>query len=300
MQLFRIHIRTGDAANHARAFAYCLREQVLGTGWQVDLTTREDVTWRLYEQLANDKFPGKWHGFSYIYRNVQPKDLIWTRDERGSYYLAQVQSSWEYLDTEEGRKVDIANVVRCNILPVPSADDVPGKIVACFRSPRTIQRINDTTANSYSCLLWNQLAESEDYLLQANGASNLFAYLDSEATEDIIFVYLQTQGWLILPNSRKVDTMNYEFIAKNRETFESAIVQVKTGSTQLNTQRNEWSNAADQVFLFQANGKYRGPKHEDVRCLMPDHIEKFVRANLQILPGAVKRSVMYLDNQGTG
>lgn len=119
--------------------------------------------------------------------------------------------------------------------------------------------------------------------------------LGSETTEDVIFVYLQMNGWLILPNSRKADTMSYEFIAINRSTHERAVVQVKTGETPLNTEN--YTNVKERVFLFQAYGNYKGKNSSRVECLQPEDIEKFIRENIQIMPGVVQKWVKYLDEK---
>jgi hypothetical protein len=87
--------------------------------------------------------------------------------------------------------------------------------------------------------------------------------------------------------------MSYEFIAINRETSERAIVQVKTGNTELNIE--DWEDFAETVFLFQASGKYLGSEAQNVICLRPSTIETFVRTNIQIMPGAVQRWIKYLD-----
>jgi hypothetical protein len=39
--------------------------------------------------------------------------------------------------------------------------------------------------------------------------------LDDEETEDLVFLNLQSQGWYVLPNSRKGDTMSFEYLAVN-------------------------------------------------------------------------------------
>lgn len=299
MQVFRLHIRTGDSANHSFAFSYCLRKEILGVGWQVEVPTETNLTWDMYEQLALKKFsPEERRGFDYLYKNVKTDDLIWTRNKTGDYYLAQALSPWEYFDTEDGRRADIVNIVRCKIQRVPLADDVPGKVVACFRPRRAIQRINDSTVALYSKLLWNQLSESEYYPRQINDSHNIFAYLDSKTTEDVIFIYLQTEGWLMIPNSRQTDTMNYEYIAISRHNYDRAVVQVKTGHTPLSSEREEWSSSADQVFLFQANGNYLGSEHPDVHRLMPEDIEVFMWNNVEIMPSAVQRWIEYLESEG--
>jgi hypothetical protein len=298
MQVFRLHIRPkGGFADHFFSFDYCLRENVLGLGWPLDSPPESAVTWEQYEKLATEKYGSKdLTRVRFLHREVRPNDLIWTRDKNSKYYLAQVQSPWQYFDTEDGRNADITNVVKCKIQPVPLADDVPGKVVAHFRSPMSIQRISNSTATSYSQWLWNQLANSEDYSLRSEDIGNLFACLDSETTEDVIFIYLQMHDWLILPNSRKADTMSYEFIAINHKNHERAIVQVKTGETPLNSEN--YANVNERVFLFQANGIYQGISPSNVECLQPESIEDFIRANIQVMPGAVQKWVKYLDNKG--
>src|SRR5947207_1117571 len=109
MRVFRLHIRPqGGLADHARSFAYCLREGVLGVGWQVNVPLGKVLTWEEYQTLAV-----KEHGSAaelsrvlYLHDRVQTGDLIWTRDTRGKYYLARVESPWEYFDTQEARHAD--------------------------------------------------------------------------------------------------------------------------------------------------------------------------------------------------
>ncbi len=299
MQVFRLHIRPkGGLADHSFSFNYCRDNGVLGLGWPLEIPPESNLTWEQYENLALKKYGKK--DLSRV-RNLREKvrlnDLIWTRDKGGKYYLAKVQSTWEYLDTDSGRKADIMNVVRCQIEPVPHADDVPGKIVAHFRAPMSIQQVTEPTATFYSQWLWNKLAETEEDFVKLEGSDNLFALLGSETTEDVIFIYLQMKGWLILPNSRKADTMRYEFVAIDPNSEDRAVVQVKTGETPLNSE--DYVNVDEHVFLFQANGKYVGESLANVEQLQPSAIEKFIRENIQTMPGVVRRWVEYLDKRDT-
>ena len=36
--------------------------------------------------------------------------------------------------------------------------------------------------------------------------------LDDEETEDVVFMYLQTKDYYVVPNSRKKDTMTFEYL----------------------------------------------------------------------------------------
>ena len=243
-----------------------------------------------------------------LHDNVRSGDLIWSRDIDGKYYLAKVgpprESShenglaWEYFDTPDGRSADIVNVVRCRIFAVLNADDIPGKIVACFRPSRTIQSIADKTAVFYSRLLWNQLAGVEEYSLPDVDRCDIFSFLDAETTEDVIFIYLQCQGWIVVPNSRMADTMRYEFVAIHRDTRERALVQVKTGNTSLDTE--SWVRFPEKVFLFQSHGIYTGRPAANVVSLNPPVIERFMEADFGIMPRAVQRWIDFVRHYRRG
>lgn len=306
MRVFRLHIRpSGGLGNPAVSFAYCLQENVLGMGWQVAPPPDIPLSWEAYEKLAAEAHgAGELSRVRYLHDHIKPSDLIWSRDTDGKYYLAKVEPprlglqnglAWEYYDTPGGRDADIVNIVRCQIVPVPNADDVPGKIVACFRPRRTIQSIADETAVLYSRLLWNQLTGQKEFSLPDAARCDIFSFLDAETTEDVIFIYLQCQGWILVPNSRMANTMRYEFVAIQRDTHERALVQVKTGSTPLETE--SWSRFPERVFLFQAHNIYLGSAASNVVQLRPQAIEEFMETNLAVMPRAVQRWIDFVRNQ---
>ncbi|MEN6490325.1 MAG: hypothetical protein ABFD66_15840 [Smithella sp.] len=296
MPVYRIHIRPkGGLANPKVSFDYCLKENVLGLGWQTE-TQNNNASWEEYETEAVEIYgSGELTRVRYLRNNLKKDDLIWTRDTEGHYYLARVISEWEYYSNSEAQDADIVNVVRCELKKITSVDDVPGKVVACFRPSKTIQSIRDQTASNYSKYLWNKLSEEEFYALPNEKYKNVYSFLGSEETEDVIFIYLQMQGWLVVPNSRKADTMSYEFYAVNRKTNEKAVVQVKTGHTPLTPE--EWENRKEKVFLFQASGNYNGNSTGNVVCLQPSEIESFMYANKKILPANISHWLDVAENE---
>jgi hypothetical protein len=283
MTVFRLHVRPGGGlASSAISFAYCLEEQVLGLGWP----TYTDVvisTWEEYETEASKEHDDL-SRVRYLKNYVKKDDLIWTRCPEGHYHLAKVASEWEYVTSERAKNADIVNVVRCEILKVPAIDAVPGKVVACFRPTRAIQEIADEQMQQYSRHLWNTLSGTCCYLPDEEVGGSVFPFLGADETEDVIFIYLQTKGWLVVPNSRKADTMSFEFFLIHRETRERAVVQIKTGNTSLNT--DEWKDRAERVFLFQSNGLYFGESHPSVECIPPAKIEAFMVGNCDLLPSS--------------
>lgn len=283
MNIYRIHIRPkGGLANPALSFKYCLTEQVLGVGWQTE-SQRSGVSWAEYEKEAVKIYGSdELSRVRFLKDHIKPNDLLWTRDTKGNYYLAKVLSEWEYYTNKEAQEADITNVVRCKLLKIQSVDEVPGKVIACFRPSRTIQGIRDPVAQNYSRFLWNRLSNSSDFQINTNEFRNIFTFLDSEQTEDVIFIYLQTTGWIVVPNSRKADTMNYEFYLIRKEDHRRAVVQVKTGWTSLDV--NQWKETQEYVFLFQSNGQYRGHGQDNVVCIEPKAIEDFIYSNLDLMP----------------
>jgi len=73
--------------------------------------------------------------------------------------------------------------------------------------------------------------------------------LDNEETEDLVFLYLQSLGWYMVPNSRKADSMSFEYLSVNPKTGEKDLTQVKTGNFSLN--RSDFSQYPYKIFLFQ-------------------------------------------------
>ncbi len=284
MGIFRLHIRPqGGGANAKQSFSYCLDNNLLGVGWQ-GKSQKNNLNWEEYKESALEAYEAKeLKQVEYLRKNVKKNDLIWTRGTKGDYYLGKVLSGWEYYSNEIARKADIVNIVRCELKKI-EIDEVPGKVIACFRPPRTIQAIRNKTALQYSMYLWNKLTGTECYSLEKH-CKNVFSLLDSEETEDVIAIYLQTEGWIIIPNSRKADTMSYEFYLIHNKTKERSIVQVKTGHTQLDPRT--WKQGK-KVFLFQSNGKYSCTSEDvNIVCIDPEKIKSFMQNNIKLLPSKI-------------
>lgn len=168
MFVFRIHIKPGGKGKEF-SFDYCLKNGLLGVGWAISVGPGESIDWKTYEERAEKeygniskvKYINKW-----VAKDPLSKDLIWTRTNDGHYYLGMILSPWEYFDNPEAREADIVNVFRVELKKV-NIEDVPGKVIACFRSPSTIQEIVDQTAICYTKILWNELSGKDDYQIDS-------------------------------------------------------------------------------------------------------------------------------------
>ena len=296
MTVFRIHIRpSGGDNNKEKSFAYCLKHRVLGMGWSVEETGKSCLSWDEYIAAASDKKEyNNVLSVCYLHREVKENGLIWTRDTMGRYYLGRVISPWEYLATPEALQADIVNICRCELVSV-HADAVPGKVVASFRGGKTIQAIrNPPMMTTYSQLRWNEISGAQQYAVNHQEIADIYALLDDQETENAVAIYLQMRGWLYIPGSRQPDTMRYEYILIHRQTFERAVVQVKTGdTTQLN--RDDYAGFEERVFLFQSYGNYNGAMYNHVECIDPDELRDFLFNNRNILPQSINLWVDFLE-----
>ena len=293
MAVYRIHIRPrGGANDQEMSFQYCLAQGVLGMGWAV--AGGPHLTWDEYIAAA-EQIPEYKNVLSvrYLHREVKKNELIWTRDTKGCYYLGRVTDPWEYLATPEAREADIVNICHCELVPV-GADAVPGKVVASFRPGRTIQAIGNGMVDIYSQLLWNEISGNQQYDPQFPANPDIYTFLDDIETENAVAIYMQMNGWLYLPASRQPDMMGYEYILIHRNTFEKAVVQVKTGNTWLN--RDDFAGFAETVFLFQSYGNYVGAQYPHVECIDPEDLREFLFNNRDILPQSIRRWVNYVAN----
>lgn len=286
MYLFRIHIRPGGgSASMEETFDYCKKNGLLGVGWRTE-SNSNTTDWDKYFTEAS-KIHGNLKVCKYINKRVNKDDLVWTRDTAGEYYLARVISGWEYLVDRESidKDIDIANVFRVEFKNV-KIDQVPGKVVACFRAPRTIQEVADDKAVEYSKALWNKISDSNTYKIDRTKFSDLFMMLDDEETEDLVFLYLQSLGWYVVPNSRKADTMSFEYLAINPKTGERALTQIKTGNVVLN--KDNYKRYEYKIFLFQSNELYEGENVANVNIITREQLTDFLDKSLQWLPAVFK------------
>ncbi|WP_350282807.1 hypothetical protein, partial [Nitrosomonas sp.] len=248
---------------------------------------RNTRDWDEYYQEASHEH-GNLAVCKYIHDWIDPGDLVWTRDPFGNYYLARVLSRWEYWATEEARRldIDIANIFRCELKRVDT-DGVPGKIVACFRASRTIQKITDDKAYEYSRYLWNTLNGQDIYEINKAKCLDAFMMLDAEETEDVVFLYLQTIGWYVVPHWRKGDSMTFEYLCVNPQDGQVAGVQVKTGNTPLN--RDDYAPFPHKVFLFQTNDIYSGVGGSNIECISREQLMVFLDKAVSWLPKSLRR-----------
>ncbi len=291
MSIYRLHIRPkGGKADTQTVFDYCLRKKILGVGWRITHETTE-LDWENYSKKATKKFK-KINVVKYLKDRIKINDLIWTRDNNGDYYLAKVKSEWKYFNTTEANEkdIDIANVVEVSFAKIET-EEVPGKVIACFRATRTLQAIKSKTIYYYSKYLWNEKNKDNKFENLKINITDYFDLIDSEELEDLIFIFLQIQDYIVVPNSRKGDTMSYEFYVKNKETKKSFLIQVKSGNTSIDLAN--YNKSDENYILFQSNNIYvnRNLESEKISVIDNKVIKKFIDDYYEFLPKTIQKKI---------
>ncbi|WP_148360589.1 hypothetical protein [Acidisphaera rubrifaciens] len=250
-------------------------------GWPVpdELLKRSgDLEW--FKEAAARQYGENesWHSVWTFAEMPDTGDLVWFRDTQGRYYLAEILGPWEYAYEDRAAiDADIVNFRPARIIDVGIADAVPGKIIACFRPPRTFQAIRAPDMLKFSMHLAG-LSDISDEVL------DIFDFLNDNDIENVIFMYLQTTGWYVFPNTRLPTTAHYEFVLANRETGERAIVQVKSGCQPIDASQYA---GEEKAFLFAASESYGSSIPDNAVIITRADLLRFMRESRHLLPRAV-------------
>ncbi|MGH9446047.1 MAG: hypothetical protein ACRD3O_10000, partial [Terriglobia bacterium] len=219
-----------------------------------------------------------WHSVWTFAESLQLHDLVWFRSLEGRYYLAEITSPWQYAYNDAAAiAADIVNLRRARIIEVGLADAVPGKVIACFRPPRTLMPIRSPGMLAFS----EKLAGLP---VIGDLTPDLFEFMSDVDIENLVFVYLQFCGWYVLPGTRTATTAHYEFVLVNRETGERAVVQVKSGHAEIDASQYLGD---EKAFLFAASGSYGAELPPNVVIITREDLQGFMRSVPQLLPRAV-------------
>ena len=121
--------------------------------------------------------------------------------------------------------------------------------------------------------------------------------LDAEETENLVFLYLQSLGWYVVPNSRKGNTMRFEFLLAHSTNNETAVTQVKTGRARLNFDDYAADAQHRRIFLFQSNGHYDGKATDRVQSISRAALEGFLRDRADLFPEAFRTKPGLVDRR---
>lgn len=283
MNIWRINLKSASR-NNVNPRRFCLDNNIVGVGWRINEETKS-FTWEEYYSIAQKLYnDNSWKtALNAIKNQMKINDLVWTRDEQNNYYLGRIIGNWKYQAQKENLEADIVNIRECDWVKIGTINSVPGKLINSFIPARTVQKVNDISVKIYSQSVYNELKNKEIYKLEEVEVNDIFSLLSSDDCEDLIGVYLQLEkNYLLIPSSCKNDTMNYEFELKHKKSGRSAVVQVKNGYVNLNSE--DYNNIDAEVFLFTTKGHYLGKRKENIHLIEPGKILEFIEKNENILP----------------
>lgn len=276
------------------ARAYCRREGVIGVGWGTDLgelpaePTLDEVCEAIL-QRGGPKEGGR--GVKTVGRfaeQMHDGDLVWTRDSGGAYWLGHIEGPWRFDRSDEATRWDLNNARPCSWLNRQARDfDVPGAVVRSFIGRTgTLARVHSDPARRASELLWEHQGSPPPGGFTA--AEVLAELVDPTDLEDIVFIYLQANGWLLMPSTRQKSTPTYEAAFRSHEDGSLAVVSVKSGDAQVPIPELAAEAGEAKAFAFGDNMS-APPEQHGVERITSDQIEQFVGQRPELLPPRISR-----------
>ena len=236
----------------------------------------------LYLQRAKLCFPSdnSLKGVADIFGNqMQVGDYCWMYvTHTGEYWCCRIDGGFEYRSGENFDAYDLHLTRRCTWVKAGPADAGPGVVRRAFAGQ--FGAISSIKTDAGAAV---EAGEILFKLREPLPNADLFAVATPEDLEDVVALYLQEQGWRVLPTTAKVSTASYEFVLVHHETGRRAGVQVKSGKVSSLNQ----AIAADfnAFFVFMANpaAVVAGADPRLIR-IRRDEIEAFARRCWALLP----------------
>lgn len=293
MTLWRLNIKT-SAKDGFDPRQFCLKKNLAGIGWSVEDEKGQPPTdFEQYLilgriQYADNGDKGWWPAVNAIGNRMKEGDLCWTRDWNGVYFLGKIAGPWQYLGDHDAYNVDVHCVRPCTWFRVGLLDAVPGAVERSFGPSRTVQAVNNETAEAYSHYIYGRL--SGDPAIKAKEHPDIFALLSPLDHEDLAALYLQAEGYVLIPSTIKSSTAAYEWVMVHHKTHEKAVLQVKSGNASIDVGPLEEIRV--RVFVVAADGVVTDPIPTKVTYISRKQLLEFAKKQKALLP---KRIQHYLD-----
>jgi hypothetical protein len=286
MTVWRLNLKPGKNENltYNDVLSFCQKKEIIGIGWAGITKTNDD--WIIRDDIGR-MYPTDKGCFKAInaMKNMQPRDLIWTR-VNSIYYLCMVTDClWKDCKvTSEHELHDIVNYVSVKWLEVGTEDKVPGKVINSFGPSATVQRVN--AVENISKILWNKLTQNDfKYPINPFSIEDFWTSIDSEALECLILLYLQSKGYYIYSTTLKNSTRQIECVMVKNDGSHKCFPQVKRGNDLYGCHyENLLHNNVDKIFLFTTSQNYIRCNNPQIEYLTLNEVETFIEKNKNLLP----------------
>jgi len=179
-------------------------------------------------------------------------DYAWMRIN-ALWYLTEIAGNTVYFDpTGLGVKNDDPHRIKTAPWKQIGTDsNVPGS-VSIFRRGGAITRISaksDPDIYSVSDALYH---DNTPHISK----QNIYSYIGPNGLEDLIGVYLQRKGYIILPSSNKTSSEKYEYTLLDK-SGDQVLVQAKNGAKDLeiDAYTGDLRNGVSEIWLVTTSGE---------------------------------------------
>jgi hypothetical protein len=284
-----------DDAQRDEARAFCRRAGVVGIGWG-RWTLKVPDGAPLEKVLAEIQLIEGWKpGGATVRRLAEDAkcgDFVWNRDSSGAYWLGRITGPWRFDGSPEASRLDLNNLRDCEWLPRSYRDwEVPGAVVRSFTGrASSFCRVAPGERGGWRVteFIWEQTKDPTAKPPTFDSEEIITDLLDPTDAEDIALLYLQAQGWLLLPSSRMNDTPLYEAALRHTGNGRLAVVAVKSGGQNVVPVPDVVKAVADrdaQVFVFSTHERYAGdPGELGATKISRAEIAEFMSSKPELLP----------------
>ena len=277
--------------DHSAARAFAFENGWVGAGWGLDASPHEmsicngSTDLDAYEACAVEVFAGDAslrRALSAIGSAMAVGDYCWSYDShKGEYWCCKVIGDFQYHQGGPFDQYDLHMLRPCRWAKVGTAESVPGAIRRAFAGP-----FGTVTALSSDK---NRIINAAKLALGEPGQKifgDLFDAAGPEDLEDLIALYLQSEGWLLLPSTAKVSMASYEFVMVHKETGLRAGVQVKSGGVK--QLRQQVADDFDEFFVFLAGKNPTVLGDDRVRLIEREDVRVFAERHRSLLPARLR------------
>lgn len=264
----------------------------MGVGWGLGLPDSAPLESVIEACLGVSGGKGGADTIRRLATTVHTGDFMWTRDSLGRYWLCQVTGEWRYDTSEMSVYHDLFNVRPARWLDDWFHDyEVPGSVVRGFVGVgQTLRRASsEPVAERVTELIWKAAISGGNGVPMFTPAEALREIFDPTDIEDLVLLYLQAQGWILLPSTRTRSTPTYEAALRRARDDDTAVVSVKSGASNpvpLDSLRE--AAGAAHAYAFSTHDRYEGNR-QDITIIARSEILNFMAEFPELLPERVAR-----------
>src|ERR1700693_4838695 len=206
-QIWRLHAKS-PRPHGPDASTFCIENDLVGFGFPVE-PSEDLLAWDIYYRRGLETYHNKgvteWQpAVEAIRKRMSVGDLCWARHASGKYYIGRVMGTWEYRNGPSNRQAGVVNTRFCDWQDAGDPFNVPNAILNSFRNGSPLEQIEGDGVEAFSSFRFNGLIQRSVYEFSQR-VCDLFSVLGLEECEDLIGIYLQMEGYLLLPGTCKTD-----------------------------------------------------------------------------------------------